>query len=421
MTDESTPEDLLRTLAPQVLGALLRRYGADQFDLCEDAVQETLLAAHEQWPTRGQPDDPVAWLIAIAGRRLIDRIRSEKRRRDRELTHASLAHPLAQQAALATDDSLQVLKLCCHPALSPAAQVALTLRAVAGLTTAQIAHALLLPEATVGQRITRAKARIREAGAAFPSPSSAEDRVTPVLTVLYLMFTEAHTATTGTALHDVELSGEAVRLARMVCAELPEHGEAAGLLALMLLTDARRAARTTPSGALIPLDEQDRSLWNQTAIDEGVAILERTLPGRRPGSYLLQASIAALHDEAASTSETDWPQILVLYKLLERETRNPVVTLNRAVAEAMVHGPAAGLAIIEELTASGLPTHLHRLMAVRAHLLEQAGDREAAIEAYRSAARATASTPEHDYLLGRARNLVLPGQEPQPDRVPTAT
>lgn len=421
MTCESTPEDLLRTLAPQVLGALLRRYGTEQFDLCEDAVQEALLAAHEQWATRGHPDDPAAWLITASRRRLIDRIRSDKRRRDRELTYASLAHPLAQQAALATDDSVLLLRLCCHPALSPAAQVALTLRAVAGLTTAQIAHAYLLPEATVAQRITRAKARIREAGAVFPSPTSAEDRITPVLTVLYLMFNEGHTATTGRAVHDVELSGEAIRLARIVRAELPEHGEAAGLLALMLLTDARRAARTTPSGALIPLDEQDRSLWNQAAIDEGVAILECTLPGRHPSPYLLQASIAALHDEAPNTSETDWPQILVLYKLLERETSNPVVTLNRAVAEAMVHGSAAGLVIVEQLSASGLPTDLHRLMAVRAHLLEQAGDRQAAIEAYHSAARATASTPEHDYLLGRARNLVLSGRKPQTDRTPIAT
>jgi RNA polymerase sigma factor (sigma-70 family) len=409
VTDDATPEDLLRTLAPQVLGALMRRYGADQFDLCEDAVQEALLAAHEQWPTRGCPDDPGAWLVTVAGRRYVDRIRSEKRRRDREMTHVSLAHPLAQQAGFATplvtDDSVQIMRLCCHPALKPSAQIALTLRAVAGLTTAQIAHAYLLPEATVAARITRAKARIREAGTVFPAPTSAEDRITPVLTVLYLMFNEGHTASTGDSIHDVELSDEAIRLARLVCAEVPGHAEAAGLLSLMLLTDARRAARTSPSGALIPLDEQDRSLWNRTAIDEGVAILERTLPGREPSPYLLQASIAALHDEAPSTAETDWPQILILYRLLERETGNPVVTLNRAVAEAMVHGPAAGLATVERLSEGQLPADLHRLIAVRAHLLELAGDRPAAIQAYRSAARATASIPERDYLLGRARAL----------------
>jgi RNA polymerase sigma factor (sigma-70 family) len=409
VTDDATPEDLLRTLAPQVLGALMRRYGADQFDLCEDAVQEALLAAHEQWPTRGYPDDPGAWLVTVAGRRYVDRIRSEKRRRDREMTHVSLAHPLAQQAGFATplvtDDSVQIMRLCCHPALKPSAQIALTLRAVAGLTTAQIAHAYLLPEATVAARITRAKARIREAGTVFPAPTSAEDRITPVLTVLYLMFNEGHTASTGDSIHDVELSDEAIRLARLVCAEVPGHAEAAGLLSLMLLTDARRAARTSPSGALIPLDEQDRSLWNRTAIDEGVAILERTLPGREPSPYLLQASIAALHDEAPSTAETDWPQILILYRLLERETGNPVVTLNRAVAEAMVHGPAAGLATVERLSEGQLPADLHRLIAVRAHLLELGGDRPAAIQAYRSAARATASIPERDYLLGRARAL----------------
>ncbi|HEY5224455.1 MAG TPA: sigma-70 family RNA polymerase sigma factor [Microbacteriaceae bacterium] len=405
MTRAGASDDLLRALAPQVLAALLRRYGASQFDLCEDAVQEALLAAHEQWPGRGHPDDPAAWLITTARRRLIDRIRSEKRRRDREATQASLAHPLEQHAAGAIDDSVQLLRLCCHPALSPPAQVALTLRAVGGLTTAQIAHAYLLPEATVAQRITRAKARIREAGAAFPAPTDAEDRITPVLTVLYLMFNEGHTATAGPAVHDVELSGEAIRLARMVCADLPGHGEASGLLALMLLTDARRPARTTGHGALIPLDEQDRSLWNRATIHEGVAILERTLPGRHPSPYLLQASIAALHDEASSTAETDWPQILILYKLLEQETGNPVVTLNRAVAESMVHGPAAGLAIVDGLFDRGLPADPHRVLAVRAHLLEQIGEREAAVDAYRSASRATASLPERDYLLARARKL----------------
>ncbi|WP_308466246.1 RNA polymerase sigma factor [Rathayibacter soli] len=435
MTPGFADENLLRALAPQVLGALLRRYGASQFDLCEDAVQDALLAAYEQWPRRGNPDDPLAWLITTAQRRLIDHIRSEKRRRDRELTHARLSpagiaqlreRPGSQAGAEveaearvgATDDSVQLLRLCCHPSLSPAAQVALTLRAVAGLTTAQIARAYLLPEATVAQRITRAKARIRDAGAVFPSPTDAEDRITSVLTVLYLMFNEGHTATAGPAVHDVELSGEAIRLARMVCSESPErlsdrlseHGEAAGLLALMLLTDARRPARTTPDGALVPLDEQDRSLWNQAAIDEGVAILERTLLGRRPSAYLLQASIAALHDEAPSTDETDWPQILILYKLLERETGNPVVTLNRAVAEAMVHGPTAGLAIVDRLLvdpvkAKRLAAEPHRVLAVRAHLLEQAGEREAAIDAYRSAARATASIPERDYLLARARRM----------------
>ncbi|WP_223692353.1 RNA polymerase sigma factor [Leifsonia poae] len=405
MTAPGPVEDLLRTLAPQVLGALLRRYGTGQFDLCEDAVQEALLAAHQQWPEQGRPNDPRAWLVTAAGRKLIDRIRSESRRRERERTQTTLAHPLADTTASSVDDSLEVMRLCCHPALSRPAQIALTLRAVAGLTTRQIAHAYLLPEATVAQRISRAKARIRAAGTTFPSPATPGDRLDQVLTVLYLMFTEGHTATTGPAVHDVELSGEAIRLARMVCARKPEHGEAAGLLALMLLTDARRAARTTEDGALVPLDEQDRNRWNHAAIAEGVAILERTLPGRPPSPYLLQASIAALHDEAVSTTGTDWRQILILYRLLERLTGNPVVTLNRAVAEAMVSGPAAGLATIERLSADRRPTDRHRLLAVRAHLRELAGEYQDAAEDYRAAARATASLPERDYLLGRARRL----------------
>jgi RNA polymerase sigma factor (sigma-70 family) len=408
-------EDLLRTCAPQVLGALLRRYGTGQFDLCENAVQDALLAAHEQWPGEGTPDDPRAWLLATARHRLIDQIRSDTSRRRREERHARLTHPLAKEARPAGgDDSLQLLKLCCHPALTTSAQVALTLRAVAGLTTAQIAHAYLLPEATVAQRISRAKARIRDAGVAFPAPAPAspEDRLEPVLSVLYLMFNEGHTATTGDSLYDTDLTREAVRLARTVYAELPAelpgHGEAAGLLALMLLTDARRAARTDSAGRMIPLDEQDRTKWNRQDINEGIEILRRTLPGRPPTPYLLQAAIAALHAEAPSTEETDWVEILALYKLLERATANPVVTLNRAVAEAMVDGPSAGLALVDRLAGAGLPLEHHRLLAVRAHLQERAGDPAAARETYRQAARRTLSAPERDYLLARARRLADP-------------
>jgi RNA polymerase sigma factor (sigma-70 family) len=401
----AVPEDLLRASAPQVLGALLRRYGTGQFDLCEDAVQEALLAAYQQWPKDGTPEDPRAWLLAAARRRLIDRIRSDTRRRQRELNEAQLAHPLATEPALGHDDSLEVLKLCCHPALTTSAQVALTLRAVAGLTTAQIARAYLVPEATIAQRITRAKARIRDTGGAFPPPAAPEDRLEPVLSVLYLMFNEGHTATTGDSLYDTDLTREAIRLARQIHAELPGHGEAAGLLALMLLTDARRAARTGPAGRMIALDEQDRTLWNQQDIRDGLEILRRALPGREPSPYLLQAAIAALHDEAPSTDETDWPQILVLYKLLDRVTGNPMVTLNRAVAEAMVHGPSAGLALVDELAAGPLPPGHHRLLAVRAHLQERAGQTSAARESYRQAARRTLSVPERDYLLSRARKL----------------
>jgi RNA polymerase sigma factor (sigma-70 family) len=415
-TRSAAPEELLRTFAPQVLGALLRRYGTGQFDLCENAVQDALLAAHEQWPGQGVPDDPRAWLLAAARHRLIDQIRSDTSRRRREETHARLTHPLAQGAPPAGggDDSRRLLELCCHPGLTTSAQIALTLRAVAGLTTAQIARAYLLPEATVAQRISRAKARIRELmtgpGVAFPAPASTEDRLEPVLSVLYLMFNEGHTATTGDSLYDTDLTREAIRLARTIHAELPGHGEAAGLLALMLLTDARRAARTDSAGRMVPLDEQDRTKWNREDIREGVEILQRTLPGRPPTPYLIQAAIAALHAEAPSTEETDWAEIRALYELLERATANPMVTLNRAVAEAMVDGPAAGLALVDRLAGTALPREHHRLLAVRAHLQERAGDPAAARETYRQAARRTLSAPERDYLLARARRLADEGR-----------
>ncbi|GAA2082527.1 sigma factor-like helix-turn-helix DNA-binding protein [Pseudolysinimonas kribbensis] len=398
-------EDLLRSLAPQVLAALLRRYGASQFDICEDAVQESLIAAVQQWPASGRPSDPRAWLVTAARRRLIDQIRSESSRRERERSEAGLLHPLADAPVSHADDSVQVLQLCCHPALTVSAQITLTLRAVAGLTTAQIAHAYLLPEATVAQRISRAKARIRELGAAFPAPFGANDRLEAVLAVVYVMFTEGHTVTAGDSIHDVDLTDEAIHLARMLHAAVPENGEVSGMLALLLLTDARRPARTTSAGRLVPLDEQNRSLWDRRLIDEGVALLEETLPGGGAGPYALQAAIAALHDEAPSTEATDWEQILVLYRLLERRTNNPVVTLNAAVAEAMVHGPDAGLASVDRLLASGRPVDAQRAAAVRAHLLERNGHDGEAIAEYRAAARGTRSTPERDYLDARIRRL----------------
>ncbi|GAA1440923.1 RNA polymerase sigma factor [Leifsonia poae] len=404
MTDERL-EDLLRSLAPQVLAALLRRYGANQFDICEDAVQEALIAAVQQWPASGRPVDPRAWLVTAARRRLIDQIRSESSRRERERTQALLNEPLADPPLTDADDSVQLLQLCCHPALTTSAQITLTLRAVAGLTTAQIAHAYLLPEPTVAQRISRAKARIRQEGAVFPAPVGADDRLEAVLAVVYVMFSEGHTVSTGDTINDVDLTDEAIRLARMLVAALPASGEAAGLFALLLLTDARRPARTTGTGRLVPLDEQDRSLWNRELIDEGVAILERSLPGRPAGPYALQAAIAAVHDEAPSSEATDWPQILVLYRLLERQTINPVVTLNAAVAEAMVLGPAAGLAAIDRLVRSGRPVDSQRVSSVRAHLLERDGRLPEAIDEFRTAARGTRSTPERDYLNARARRL----------------
>jgi RNA polymerase sigma factor (sigma-70 family) len=396
-------EEPLRELAPQVLGAVVRRYG--HFDAAEDAVQEALLAAALQWPTEGVPDDPKAWLIRVASRRLIDQLRSERSRRDREVADA-LRTP-DPPPATDGDDSLVLLFLCCHPALAVPAQVALTLRAVGGLTTGEIAHAFLVPESTMGQRISRAKQRIRSSGLSFAMPPAAERaaRLDAVLQVLYLIFNEGYTSTSGPDLARVELSAEAIRLARMLHRSLPADGEVAGLLALMLLTDARRPARTGPDGELIPLEQQDRSRWDAAAIAEGVALVTEGLSRTRPGPYQLQAAIAAVHDEAPSTEDTDWKQVVALYTLLESMTDNPMVRLNRAVAVAMVDGPTAGLAALAALDSDPRVAAHHRLDAVRAHLYELAGDRDAAMTHYRRAAERTTSAPEQRYLAGRAARL----------------
>jgi RNA polymerase sigma factor (sigma-70 family) len=403
----STPaavENLLRELSPQVLGALVRRYG--DFDTCEDAVQEALVAAVRQWPAEGTPANPKGWLTTVASRRWVERWRQEAARRRREETAAALDPPPPEPGP-AVDDTLTLLLLCCHPSLTQASQVALTLRAVGGLTTAEIARAFLVPEATVAQRISRAKQRIRASGAGFRMPSEAErpERVAAVLQALYLIFNEGYTASSGTALHRVELTAEAIRLARQLQVRLPDDGEVAGLLALMLLTDARRPARTGPDGALVPLAEQDRSRWDAEAIAEGVALVTRALSSAPIGPYQLQAAIAAVHDEAARFEDTDWDQILGLYELLDRLAPGPIVTLNRIVAVAMVHGPEAGL---RQLAAAGAEPALaghHRVDAVRAHLLELAGDHEAATAAYRLAARRTLSLAEQRYLELRAARL----------------
>ena len=402
---QSPIEDLLRELAPQVLGVLIRRSG--QFDACEDAVQDALLAAARQWPKEGTPDNPRSWLLTVASRRLIDQQRSESARRLREETSAALELP-AQSEAADHDDTLTLLFLCCHPSLSAPSQLALTLRAVGGLTTAEIARAFLVPEATMGQRISRAKERIRSAGAKFamPPPSEYHQRLRVVLHVLYLVFNEGYTTSSGPELNRTDLTTEAIRLARMLHQLAPEEGEAAGLLALMLLTDARRAARSTADGWIVPLDEQDHALWNRSQIEEGVAILTRTLGKVPVGPYQMQAAIAAVHDEAPSAGETDWPQILALYDVLERISPGPVVTLNRAVALAMVSGPRAGLALLGTLDSDERVAHTHRLEAVRGHLLEQAGDLVAARESFRKAARMTASIPEQRYLASKAARLV---------------
>jgi RNA polymerase sigma factor (sigma-70 family) len=397
-------EDLLRELAPQVLGVLVRRYG--RFHASEDAVQEALLAAATQWPDQGVPENPRAWLVTVASRRLVDGWRSESARRRREEQVTVLDVPEAGPVA-ERDDTLALLFLCCHPSLSVPSQLALTLRAVGGLTTAEIANAFLVPEPTMAQRISRAKQTIRDSGARFDLPPEAEreDRLRVVLHVLYLLFNEGYTTSAGPALHRADLTAEAIRLARLLRRLLPQQGEIAGLLALMLLTDARRAARTTPDGALVPLADQDRALWDRTQIEEGVGIISDTLGRGAIGPYQLQAAIAAIHDEAPSADETDSPQILALYDVLEQVSPGPVVTLNRAVAVAMVHGPRAGLSVLGTLDADDRMTHTHRLEAVRGHLLELAGDPDAARESYRRAARMTASVPEQRYLAMRAARL----------------
>jgi RNA polymerase sigma factor (sigma-70 family) len=406
-------ERLLRELAPQVLGALVRRYG--HFDRCEDAVQEALLAASVQWPAQGMPANPRGWLVTVAARKLTDQWRSDQARQRREATVAAQVPadealapgPGDQEHPPDRDDTLTLLVLCCHPALSPASQIALTLRAVGGLTTVQIARAFLVPEATMAQRISRAKQRIKQAGAAFrlpPEPERAE-RLRVVLQVLYLIFNEGYTASSGPDLHRVELTAEAIRLTRAVRELLPDDGEVAGLLALMLLTDARRPARTRADGTLVPLAEQDRGLWIGASIAEGVALLTPALARAPVGPYQVQAAIAAVHAEAERAQDTDWPQILALYELLERIAPNPMVTLNRAVATAMVRGPEAGLDLLRSLEGDDRVAGHHRLEAVRAHLQELAGDHQAARASYQLAARRTTSLPERRYLQDRAARL----------------
>ena len=396
--------ELLRELAPQILPPLVRHHG--DFDVCEDAVQEALLAAAMQWPVEGVPGNPKGWLITVASRRRTERWRSDSARRRREETVA-LLEPRDMDTSPAEDDTLTLLFLCCHPSLTPVSQVALTLRAVGGLTTAEIARALLVPEATVAQRISRAKASIKAGGAEFRLPPEAErsERLNAVLRILYLIFNEGYTASSGSELTRIELSTEAIRLTRQLHRHLPDNGEAAGLLALMLLTDARRPARAGPDGALVPLSEQDRQLWDAGAITEGVALISAALMSAPLGPYQLQAAIAAVHDEASRVTDTDWPQILALYGLLERVAPGPMVTLNRIVAVAMVHGAASALEELEGAQHDPALSGHHRVHAVRAHLHHLMGQRDAARAEYLLAARRTMSLPEQRYLAGRAEQL----------------
>jgi RNA polymerase sigma factor (sigma-70 family) len=400
-------EQLLRDLAPQVLGATMRRFG--DFAAAEDAVQEALIAAATQWPREGTPDNPRGWLIHVASRRMTDHIRSESARRRREHDAAQQIDELvpAIEHDAEQDDTLILLFMCCHEALTSSSAIALTLRAVGGLTTTAIARAYFVPEATMAQRISRAKSTVKASGIPFRLPSDGElkARLGSVLHVLYLVFNEGYTSSDGAQLQRNDLASEAIRLTRAVYRSLPHEGDVQGLLALMLLTDARRDARTGPDGELIPLDKQDRSRWDRAQIAEGVRLVTDALSSGSVGLYQVQAAIAAVHDEAERAGDTDWPQILALYTVLKGLSDNPMIALNHAIATAMVEGPAAGLELLHDLDADGRMKNHHRLHAVRAHLLEKAGDREGAIAHYRSAAGRTTSIPERNYLMAQAGRL----------------
>ena len=406
---DATSEHLLRELAPQVLGAVTRRFR--DFASAEDAVQEAMIAAFTQWPEEGIPENPRGWLIQVASRRMTDQLRSAIARRERETTVAREAEIMVPtvdpESDMYPDDTLILLFMCCHPALTSSSAIALTLRAVGGLTTAEIANAFLVPESTMAQRISRAKQNIKASGVPFrlPSPEERAERLPAVLHVLYLIFNEGYASSIGAHLQRLDLAREAMRLTRCMKNLLPEDAEAVGLLALMLLTDARRAARIGPNEELIPMDKQDRALWDRAAISEGSELLTAALSKGAVGLYQLQAAIAAVHDEAARAEDTDWPQILALYELLKRVSPGPMVTLNHAIAAAMVHGPSKGLELLTALdTDSRLASH-YRLDVVRAHLLELVGDYEKAIKHYRSAAARTTSIPERNYLMTQAARL----------------
>ncbi len=406
---DMTSEHLLRELAPQVLGAVMRRFR--DFSAAEDAVQEAMLAAFTQWPQQGIPENPRGWLIQVASRRMTDQVRSEIARRERETTVAMEAERMVAAADIESDmdpeDTLILLFMCCHPALTPSSAIALTLRAVGGLTTAEIAKAFLVPESTMAQRISRAKQSIKASGVPFRqlSPQERAERLPAVLHVLYLIFNEGYTSSIGTQLQRLDLSREAIRLTRAAKALLPDDAEVAGLLALMLLTDARRAARTGPEEELIPLDKQDRALWDQAEIAEGLELMTAALLKGTVGLYQLQAAIAAVHDEAPRSEDTDWPQILALYELLKHVSPSPMVTLNHAIASAMVHGPSKGLELLTALDRDGRLAEHHRLDAVRAHFFEMLGEYQRAVEHYRVAAGRTTSIPERNYLMAQAARL----------------
>ncbi|HUQ09077.1 MAG TPA: sigma-70 family RNA polymerase sigma factor [Steroidobacteraceae bacterium] len=402
-------EHLLRDLTPQVLGALARRYR--DFAAAEDAVQEALLDAATQWPRDGIPSNPGGWLYKVATRRLTDERRSDMARRRREeqvITGEDLQVSAVEDVfEPEQDDTLLLLFMCAHPALTPPTAVALTLRAVGGLTTREIGAAFLVSEATMAQRISRAKQTITDSNVEFAMPSAAERarRLESVLHVLYLIFNEGYSSSEGEELQRVDLSSEAIRLTRALCASVSDYPETAGLLALMLLTDARRMARTDSTGELIPLDEQDRALWDRQLISEGTVLIEKAMARGQVGPYQVQAAIAALHDQAPSTERADWPQIHALYRVLESMNGNPMVTLNRAVAAAMVEGPEAGLLLVDSVANDERMNDHYRVHAVRAHLLERAGRQREALASYQRAAETTANQPERNYLLRKIARL----------------
>ena len=406
---DTASERLLRELTPQVLGVVARRFR--DFVSAEDAVQEAMLAAFTQWPQEGVPENPSGWLIQVACRRMTDQVRSEIARRERETAAARdveiMAPAVDIEFDMDPDDTLILLFMCCHPALTSSSAIALTLRAVGGLTTAEIANAFLVPEATMAQRISRAKQSIKTSGVPFRLPSRQEraERLPAVLHVLYLIFNEGYVSSIGAHLQRLDLAHEAIRLTRCAKALLPNDAEVAGLLALMLLTDARRAARTGPDEELISLDKQDRTLWDGAEISEGIELLAAALSKGSVGLYQLQAAIAAVHDEAARAEDTDWPQILALYELLKRVSPSPMVTLNHAIAAAIVHGPSKGLELLKALDSDGQLAEHYRLDAVRAHLLEMLGEYESAVKHYRTAAERTTSIPERNYLMTQAARL----------------
>ncbi len=404
MTDHTGVEGLLRQLAPQALGAVVRRYG--HFADAEDAVQEALVAAAASWPAGGVPDHPLAWLVRVASRRMTDLYRSDEARRRREDVAASWSKE-PPDPAKGQDDTLVLFFMCCHPALAPSSAVALTLRALGGLSTREIAAAFLVPEATMAQRISRAKRTLADGGASFALPDVAArtPRLSLVLRVVYLVFSEGYASSGGPDLTRLDLAAEAIRLGRLLHELLPDEPEATALLALMLLTEARRPARTAGDGALVALADQDRARWDRTLIAEGTALAGAALEQPPIGEYAVQAAVAALHDAAPRYEDTDWERILSLYTVLERMTDNPVVRLNRAVAVAMVQGPDAGLALVDELAESGALARSHRVHAVRAHLLEQQGDTAAARVEYVTAAAGTDNLRERDYLTLRAAAL----------------